>query len=65
VNNDVKSQPIRILDVVLIGPLMSTGGLVLWRSEQRLLGGLLIFFGVTTMAYNARNYVRVAQRSAR
>ena len=61
--NDVKSQPIRILDVVLIGPLMATGGVALWRGERRLLGGLLVFFGVTTMAYNARNYVRVQKRT--
>ena len=54
--NDVaKTQSVRLLDVVLIGPLMIWGG-----SKAGGAGGaLLAVFGVTTILYNANNYLRL------
>lgn len=51
----VKSQRVRLLDVVVIGPLMIWGGVKAggWG------GAALAVFGMTTMFYNARNYSRV------
>lgn len=51
----VKSQRMRIFDVVVLGPLMIWGG----AKAGGLGGTALAFFGVTTMFYNARNYRRV------
>lgn len=51
----VKSQRMRIFDVVVLGPLMIWGG----AKAGGLGGTALAFFGVTTMFYNARNYARV------
>lgn len=53
-----KSQVVRAFDIVLLGPLMVIGGRDLSRSRP-LLGGLLEFFGISTIVYNARNYYRV------
>lgn len=57
----VKSQKIRVLDVFVIGPLMTWGGLKL-REKHPKLGGLLAVFGVTTALYNANNYFRIERR---
>jgi hypothetical protein len=54
----VKSQGIRVLDVFVIGPLMVWGGLKL-RREHAAGGALLALFGVATVLYNARNYRRI------
>lgn len=54
-----KAQWVRIADVLLIGPLMVYGGLEL-RRQSPLLGLVLAALGVSTVAYNARNYVRIA-----
>jgi len=56
----IKSQRVRLLDVVVIGPLMIWGGVKAggWG------GAALAFFGLTTMAYNARNYARVRDMAA-
>jgi len=51
----VKSQRMRIFDVVVLGPLMILGG----AKAGGLGGTALAFFGITTMFYNARNYQRV------
>lgn len=59
VNEIAKSQTVRVLDVVLIGPLMCWGGLRL-RNEHPVAGGLLAALGVLTVWYNGRNYLRVA-----
>lgn len=53
-----KAQSIRVLDVAVIGPLMIWGGWTL-RRQTPLAGTALAFFGLTTVLYNARNYLRV------
>lgn len=50
-----KAQRIRVLDVLLIGPLMIGGGLA-WRNERPALGLALATLGVATVWYNAKNY---------
>ena len=54
----VKTQGIRVADVVFIGPLMLWGGLAL-RDRYPLRGTALAVLGLTTVCYNARNYQRV------
>lgn len=56
----MKSQSVRILDVVLIGPLMMWGGAQL-RKEYPLRGNLLTLLGIATIGYNARNYLLIEQ----
>lgn len=50
-----KSQFVRVLDVVFIGPLMIWGGLKLRGLGGYTLAGL----GAATVIYNARNYLRL------
>lgn len=52
-----KTQAVRVMDVLIIGPLMGLGGLAL-RKTQPVLGSTLVLFGVTTTIYNARNFTR-------
>jgi hypothetical protein len=55
----LKSQNVRLLDVFAIGPLMIYGGMKLRQTgDHSLAGSLLALFGVTTILYNGRNYVR-------
>jgi hypothetical protein len=54
----VKSQAVRVLDVVLIGPLMVAGGLA-WRDRAPLAGWALAGLGLGTVVYNAINWGRV------
>lgn len=61
--HDVKAQPIRLLDVVLIGPLMVYGGARLAEREA-LAGNALAILGLLTVVYNGANWVRV-ERSSR
>jgi hypothetical protein len=51
---------VRLLDVVVVGPLMVWGGVKAggWG------GAALAVFGLTTIAYNARNYSRVRTLAA-
>lgn len=53
----VKSQKIRILDIVVIGPLMVYFGFS--HEPMNIFSLLLIFFGATTMTYNLRNYLHM------
>jgi hypothetical protein len=57
-NDIVKTQNIRIADVVFIGPLMIWGGLQL-RDAHPVRGTALALLGVSTILYNARNYHQV------
>ncbi len=60
----VKTQKIRVLDVLVIGPLMIWGGLVAAgrlpvTSRGAAAGEALALFGVTTMIYNAINWKKI------
>ena len=59
-NEVVKTQHIRVADVLFIGPLMLWGGLRL-RERYPVRGTALALLGVSTVLYNAQNYMRVAQ----
>jgi len=59
INRVQKTQAIRTIDVALIGPLMLIGGMELQRRGESLTGGLLSFFAISTIVYNARNWWRV------
>lgn len=63
--SDVKAQPIRLLDVLVIGPLIIAGGAVLAKRANVGLGTALIVTGFGTMAYNAVNFQKVERRRAR
>ena len=59
-----KSQAVRVLDVILIGPVMAWAATRLPKEDAPmawLLGGL----GIATVVYNARNYLRIQERSER
>jgi hypothetical protein len=55
-----KGQAIRLLDVALIGPVMIVSAWTIWTAvkDRDILAGLLAVFGVGTVLYNARNYIR-------
>ncbi|MCP4204254.1 MAG: hypothetical protein GY769_20245 [bacterium] len=66
-NNDItfsvgtgKSQWIRILDVVLIGPLMISGGMALTKKSP-FWGVALGAMGIGTVLFNGRNWWVVDQ----
>lgn len=57
----MKAQPIRVLDVFVVGPAMVAGGSVLFREsrqERRALGALLVVSGVLTVVYNGANWLK-------
>ncbi|MAH47946.1 hypothetical protein CMI37_19145 [Candidatus Pacearchaeota archaeon] len=54
----VKTQRVRLLDVFLIGPLMVYGAAKMPRGPA---AAVLAFFGVSTVLYNARNYLLVEE----
>jgi hypothetical protein len=58
--HQVKSQNIRLLDVVFIGPVMIFAAMRLPKKDTGL-AWILAGLGVSTIAYNARNYLRVAE----
>lgn len=51
----VKTQKIRILDILVIGPLMIYFGAS--YQPANFFSLLLVFFGATTMTYNLKNYL--------
>lgn len=61
----MKAQPVRLLDVFVVGPVMMAGGRRLSQQpDSARLGELLWLFGLLTIAYNGRNYFRVLKQSA-
>jgi len=62
-----KSQLIRLIDILVIGPLMIYLGWFVLSSHNHhtspalgiphITAGILIFFGATTITYNFRNYI--------
>lgn len=54
----VKSQPVRVLDMFVIGPLMIAGAVAAYHRSP-IVAVPLVFFGVTTIVYNAVNYTKV------
>ena len=52
-----KSQWIRIIDIVVIGPLMIWLGWRYWHQHRNPAALLVVFFGATTITYNLRNYL--------
>lgn len=51
-----KSQFVRILDVVFIGPIGIYAGYLLFNTN-RILAIMLILIGSSTISYNLRNYL--------
>ena len=51
-----KTQTVRLLDVVLIGPLMIAIGGLTWQ-RYTVFAWLLVFLGSTTISYNLKNYL--------
>lgn len=63
----MKAQTVRLLDVAVISPLMIWAGLELAGKrgdERQPWAGLLAFFGVTTLLYNAKNFAEHARGGA-
>lgn len=60
--SEVKAQPVRLLDVFLIGPLMVWGGYALNDRGHRIAGPTLALLGLSTVVYNARNHEIIRQR---
>lgn len=57
----MKTQTIRLLDVVLFGPIMIVAAAKLPK-QNRLLAWSLGIVGAGTIAYNGRNYLLEEQR---
>lgn len=55
----MKAQPIRLLDVFVIGPLMIYAGT---QSKPPWLQTALVAIGIGTMFYNGRNYLLIEQQ---
>lgn len=58
----MKAQPVRLVDIFLLGPFM------VWASTRRTLPEwarlTLLVSGILTVAYNAENYRKVIARDA-
>lgn len=59
----MKSQWVRIADVVFIGPMMIWGGVALAQQRHPIAAPLLITLGVATMVYNGMNLVRIEREA--
>jgi len=57
-NDLAKSQAVRVLDVILIGPVMAWAATRLPK-EDAPVAWLLGAMAVATVVYNARNYLRI------
>ena len=56
--DDVKSQPIRIMDMLVVGPMMIAGGRA-WGRTSPWSGLALSLLGVATIVYNTSNYLKI------
>lgn len=54
-----KSQPTRLMDVFVLGPLMIYAGQRLRRHGDPWLGAVIIGSGIGTILYNYRNWRRL------
>jgi hypothetical protein len=57
----VKSQPVRLLDVFVVGPMMIAGGRA-WSKRSPWSGVALGILGVATILYNADNYLKIERQ---
>ena len=67
VGEEIKAQWVRIADVFVIGPLMVLGGVFMARkagTAGKVAGVSLAAFGVATVWFNGRNYLRIAKKLA-
>jgi hypothetical protein len=55
----VKGQTMRLLDVLVVGPAVFAGGCTLFSKENKILGVLLMAFGLGTVAHNTMNWFLV------
>ena len=55
----MKAQPIRLIDVFLLGPFMIWTGL---KSESRLTRAIMVASGIATIGYNGRNYLLIREK---
>ena len=60
-NQVVKTQNIRLIDVFVLGPMMIYAATLIPKRHATVKASLG-FFGLTTIAYNWRNYNRVQNR---
>ena len=59
-SHELKAQPIRLLDVFFVGPLMVYGGRKVARTEP-VAGNMLMLLGALTIWYNGKNYLRIEE----
>lgn len=59
-----RTQWIRLLDVFVVGPLMSYGGARLATTGNPLLGSALFLMGIGTVGLNGRNYLLVREATS-
>ncbi len=65
VGEEIKGQWVRVADVFVIGPLMVLGGVFMARkagTAGKIAGVSLAAFGVATVWFNGRNYLRIAKK---
>ena len=61
---EVKSQPVSLLDVFVLGPLMIYGAHLVPKKHKVVRAGLAIT-GIGTIVYNAANYNEIERRRRR
>jgi len=60
-DRDVKAQPVRLLDVFVLGPLMLYGAHLVPKRHRLVRAGLAVT-GIGTIVCNAANYAEVERR---
>ena len=60
-----KGQLTRVLDVLLLGPVMIVGGTFLGRGKYPLLGFILTASGAATIVFNGSNFIEVRRELER